>query len=84
LLLFIGTDLKDSDIPHRTKLADRIVQHFRKEYLKMIDDIKNSLGRLSWTSDIWSRVTLESYLAVTVHYLVRGTRGRLELRSRLV
>ncbi|KAF5353589.1 hypothetical protein D9758_013794 [Tetrapyrgos nigripes] len=83
LLLFIGTDLADSDIPHRTKLSELIVQQFQKEYTEMIN-IKNSLGRLSWTSDIWSRTNLESYMAVTVHYIVRAESGHIELRSRLV
>ncbi|THU88276.1 hypothetical protein K435DRAFT_608501, partial [Dendrothele bispora CBS 962.96] len=83
LLLYIGADIQDSDIPHRTKLSQLIVQQFQKEYSKMIGDIQNALGRLSWTSDIWSRINLESYLAVTVHYVARGRNRHLELRSRL-
>ena len=41
LLLFIGSDvLVDSDIPHRTKLTGLIVENFKREYQRMIDDIQ--------------------------------------------
>ncbi|KIY46809.1 hypothetical protein FISHEDRAFT_13473, partial [Fistulina hepatica ATCC 64428] len=59
----------DSDIPHRTKVADLIIERFQAEYQKMIDEIKNSVGRVSFTSDIWSRQNLESYMAITAHYI---------------
>lgn len=45
--------------------------------------IQNSLGRISITSDIWSRGNLEPYMAITAHYFVNQS-GRLTLQSRLI
>ncbi|KAJ7039415.1 hypothetical protein C8F04DRAFT_926993, partial [Mycena alexandri] len=70
-LLFIGTELDDRDIPHRTKLSELISERFKCEWARMVDEIKNSLGRVSATDDIWSRQNLESYMAVTVHYTAK-------------
>ncbi|KAF9060233.1 hypothetical protein BDP27DRAFT_1181670, partial [Rhodocollybia butyracea] len=67
--------LNESDIPHRTKLSELIDERFKVEYSKIIEEIRNSLGHLAITSDIWSRVNLEGYLAVTITYLHRTTSG---------
>ncbi|TEB10195.1 hypothetical protein FA13DRAFT_1589185, partial [Coprinellus micaceus] len=61
--------LTEADIPHRTKLATLILENFRKEYQLMVAEIAGSLGRVAFTSDIWSRQNLQSYMAVTAHYL---------------
>jgi hypothetical protein len=39
LLLFIGTEIEDYDIPHRTKLSELITSRFKVEYNRMIEDI---------------------------------------------
>ncbi|TFK69445.1 hypothetical protein BDN72DRAFT_719709, partial [Pluteus cervinus] len=57
------------DLYHRTKVADLILKRFSAEYEQMALEIQNSLGRISFTSDIWSRQTLEPYMAVTAHYM---------------
>ncbi|KAJ7894905.1 hypothetical protein B0H14DRAFT_2334213, partial [Mycena olivaceomarginata] len=70
-LLFIGAQLEDEDIPHCTKLSQLISTRFNIEYTAMIDEIQNSLGRVSFTDDIWTRVNLDSHLAITAHYIVK-------------
>lgn len=40
LLLFIGTELDDKDIPHRTKLSEIITTQFKAEYAKMVLEIQ--------------------------------------------
>ncbi|KAJ3911120.1 hypothetical protein F5877DRAFT_27885, partial [Lentinula edodes] len=67
--------LEESDIPHRTKLSELIDKRFKSEYNKVIDEIRNSLGRLAITGDIWSRINLEGYLAITILYLHRKPSG---------
>ncbi|CAA7271021.1 unnamed protein product [Cyclocybe aegerita] len=85
LLLYIGVELSDDDIPHRTKLSEIITTNFKQEYMAMLLDIENSLGCVSFTSDIWSRQNQEGYMGVTVHYLARcPATGRLVLRCHLV
>ena len=44
---------------------------------------KNSAGRISFTSDVWSRTDLSSFMAVTAHYLLTKE-GRLSLCNQLV
>ncbi|KAJ6495742.1 hypothetical protein C8R47DRAFT_936308, partial [Mycena vitilis] len=71
-LLFIGAELlDDKDIPHRTRLAELITTRFQVEYEQMIKEIQNSLGRVSFTDDIWTRKNLDAHLAITGHYVVR-------------
>jgi hypothetical protein len=101
LLLYIGAQLEDSDIPHRTKLGELITARFKLEYANMVQDIavcpclcqccvelmsfQNSLGRVSFTSDIWSRQNLESYMAITAHYMAKmPNTGTLVLKSQLI
>ncbi|KAJ6602747.1 hypothetical protein DFH09DRAFT_867583, partial [Mycena vulgaris] len=61
--------LEDEDIPHRTKLAQLIATRFGAEYNTMIQEIQNSMGRVSFTDDIWTRINLDSHLAITGHYI---------------
>ncbi|KAJ3803987.1 hypothetical protein F5876DRAFT_2625, partial [Lentinula aff. lateritia] len=67
--------LEESDIPHCTKLSELIDKRFKSEYNKVIDEIRNSLGRLAITGDIWSRINLEGYLAIIISYLHRKPSG---------
>lgn len=39
LIWYIGNDLNESDIPHRTKFAALMDQQFKLEYGKIIDEI---------------------------------------------
>ncbi|KII88823.1 hypothetical protein PLICRDRAFT_73506, partial [Plicaturopsis crispa FD-325 SS-3] len=70
-------ELEDKDIPHRTKLSEMILNRFKLGYQKMTDKIKarhpsqNSLGCVSFTSDMWSSQNLSGYMAVTAHYCAR-------------
>ncbi|KAJ7191878.1 hypothetical protein GGX14DRAFT_319463, partial [Mycena pura] len=61
--------LDEKDLPHRTKLAQLISTRYQVEYKRMIHEMQNSLGRISFTQDIWSRVNLDSHLAITGHYI---------------
>ncbi|KAF8129409.1 hypothetical protein K438DRAFT_1531550, partial [Mycena galopus ATCC 62051] len=61
--------LEDSVLPHRTKLSELICTRFQVEYQRMIHEIQNALGRVSFTGDIWSRGNLDSHLAITAHYM---------------
>jgi hypothetical protein len=44
-----------------------------------------ALGRVSFTSDLWSDKNLRSYLCLTAHWIARNKRtGKLELKSALI
>ncbi|KAL1745752.1 hypothetical protein HDZ31DRAFT_35679 [Schizophyllum fasciatum] len=83
-MLYLCIELKDEDIPHRTRLGELILERFKEEYSHMVADIENAAGRVSFTSDIWSRASMEPYMAVTAHYIVRTDDGKLKLRHRLI
>ena len=40
LLLFIGAELQEKDIPHRTKLAELIMERFHIEYKKILEELE--------------------------------------------
>jgi len=44
----------------------------------------NSAGRVSYTSDVWSRNDLSVFMAMTAHYMFTDVNGQLYLQNRLV
>ncbi|EMD38455.1 hypothetical protein CERSUDRAFT_37753, partial [Gelatoporia subvermispora B] len=76
--------LKDGDVPHRTKMLQVIIDAYRKSYNELLKDVQSTLGRVSFTTDIWSDPNLRSYIAITVHYCARDEHNRLRLRCRLL
>ena len=40
LLLFIGAELQEKDIPHRTKLAQLITERFQIEYKQILKELE--------------------------------------------
>lgn len=63
-----------------------IPSRFQKQSITKIFRVcvQNSLGRVSFTSDIWSRQNLEGYMAITAHYAAKSAAGHLVIRSRLI
>ncbi|KAJ3767346.1 hypothetical protein FB446DRAFT_608467, partial [Lentinula raphanica] len=84
LLLYIGRDLHDRDIPHRTKLTELILEQYSRLWKSVSSEMKNSLGRISFTSDMWSNGVLKGFMAVTAHYMIKDTAGHLVMKSRLI
>jgi len=76
--------VKDSDFPHRTAFTDRIYRQYLDAYNALVKEIEGSLGRVSFTSDIWSDPQLASFLAMTAHWCRRDPAGRLEIANRLL
>lgn len=84
LLLYIGTHLEDDDIPHRMRLSDLIMEQFKAEVSKLIENMKNACGRVSMTTDLWTRLNQQAYMAVTAHWVEEGDGTKLKLKSRLI
>lgn len=85
-MLYLGDgNIEDKDLPHRTKMTEMIHEAYRKRVQATVDELKDSEGRISFTTDLWSDPILDSYMAVTAHYLVRDkTTRKLQWRSGLV
>ncbi|KAF4617427.1 hypothetical protein D9613_006423 [Agrocybe pediades] len=84
LLLYLNFDLTDRDIPHRTKLTQLIFESYHREWKKLVSDLQNSEGRISFTSDLWSDPNLRSFMAVTAHFLLKDEHTNLVTKNRLV
>ncbi|CAE7086893.1 unnamed protein product [Rhizoctonia solani] len=61
--------LRDSDIPHRTKLTTVTTELYEAEMTRIKHELNNALGFVSATSDLWSDDKLHSFMAVTIHYI---------------
>ncbi|KAG1895162.1 uncharacterized protein F5891DRAFT_893471, partial [Suillus fuscotomentosus] len=84
-LLYLGDGkINDAELPHHTKITQMVLDEYRTEYNKTKDDLKNALGRISMTTDLWSDPNRDSYMAVTSHFMMRGEKNRLEYRTCLV
>ncbi|KAI0071882.1 hypothetical protein K474DRAFT_1581770, partial [Panus rudis PR-1116 ss-1] len=64
-------DLCDQDIPHRSQMLELILKTYRKERQKLLDEMKSAIGRVSFTTDLWSDINWNSYMAVTAHWITK-------------
>ncbi|KAJ7362435.1 hypothetical protein DFH08DRAFT_950698 [Mycena albidolilacea] len=69
LLLMLRESLQESDIPHRTKLRQRIIEAWIQYYKELKSELEQSLGKISFTVDVWSSKAMQSYLSITIHWL---------------
>ncbi|CAE6498419.1 unnamed protein product, partial [Rhizoctonia solani] len=69
LLCSRAPNLRDSDIPHRTKLTTVTTELYKAEMIRIKHELNKALGFVSVTSDLWSDEKLHSFMAVTVHYI---------------
>ncbi|CAE6344915.1 unnamed protein product [Rhizoctonia solani] len=69
LLCSRAPNLRDSDIPHRTKLTTVTTELYEAEMTRIKNELNKTLGFVSVTSDLWSDEKLRSFMAVTVHYI---------------
>ncbi|KAF9030013.1 hypothetical protein BDZ89DRAFT_933988, partial [Hymenopellis radicata] len=61
--------LSNEDLPHRQSLTKLIFQVFGHAYQDIIADLARAIGRIAWTSDVWTRGILQGYMAITAHFL---------------
>jgi hypothetical protein len=57
---------------------------FSIEYASRQHIAQNSLGKISFTADIWSDPQLRPFLAITAHWIQHLDNGTLALRADLV
>ncbi|KAJ8453438.1 hypothetical protein ONZ45_g19719 [Pleurotus djamor] len=86
VLAYLGADkITNGDIPHRTKITIDILHEFEAEQQRLREEMERAIGRVSFTSDIWSDPNLDGYMGVTAHYIVRNIRdNHLEWKSHLI
>lgn len=87
IFLMLREDLEDDDIPHRTKLKNRIMEVWNTHIKALSSQMKvlrisykcidysdatvlqDALGKISFTSDLWSDTNLSPFMAVTAHWI---------------
>ncbi|KAF9220320.1 hypothetical protein BS17DRAFT_643330, partial [Gyrodon lividus] len=62
-------NITDSDIPHRTKTHELILNNFRMMFTALQAELLVAVGAISFTADIWLSESLNPYLAVTAHWI---------------
>jgi hypothetical protein len=84
-MLYLGAGkLEDKDIPHRHKMTDSILDAYKKQIAMTKDELERAEGRISFTTDLWSDPSLDSYMAVSAHYYVRNEHRQLKRRNGLI
>ncbi|OBZ73258.1 hypothetical protein A0H81_06727 [Grifola frondosa] len=73
IFLLLREDLQDSDIPRRSTIWNRIAEVVNDYLIDLSNDMKNSVGKISFTSDMWSDPNLTPFMAVTAHWIKAKT-----------
>ncbi|KAI0759521.1 hypothetical protein BD413DRAFT_459160, partial [Trametes elegans] len=60
--------LTDTDIPHRTQMHRLLIKRYAAEVEGVRQELRLLLGRISFTTDLWSCQILRGFMAVTVHF----------------
>ncbi|KAF4609402.1 hypothetical protein D9613_012987 [Agrocybe pediades] len=60
---------KESDIPHRTKLREEIVEKAKVAIDRLKEHFKSIPGCVSITFDAWTSKSYDPFLAITAHYV---------------
>ncbi|KAI0280147.1 hypothetical protein BC826DRAFT_879836, partial [Russula brevipes] len=61
--------LQDKDIPHRTTMTKRIMELSKEQTKHLSSQMLSSMGKISFTMDMWTDFNLKAYMAVTAHWL---------------
>lgn len=56
-------------------ITNTIITMYSEEKASLKEALHRAEGRLSFTTDMWSNTNLDSYMAVSVHYVLRTKRG---------
>ncbi|KAL4254558.1 Zinc finger BED domain-containing [Pleurotus pulmonarius] len=91
IFLMLRDELKDSDIPHRTTIRNRVTEVWEAHLDWLEAEMKDAMGKVSLTTDLWSDTNLSPFMAVTAHWIEgksvptpNGDQYVLKLRSDLI
>ncbi|KIK15581.1 hypothetical protein PISMIDRAFT_114951, partial [Pisolithus microcarpus 441] len=61
-----------------------LILEFWRDYFRILkQDLAKALGRISFTTDIWSAENLHPYLATAAHWITNNN-GPLKMRASLI
>ncbi|KIM55092.1 hypothetical protein SCLCIDRAFT_63979, partial [Scleroderma citrinum Foug A] len=59
----------DKDIPHRTTIRKRIMEIFDDHFNQLAEAMWGSLGKILFTTDVWSDPNMTPFMAVAAHWI---------------
>ncbi|KAE9402646.1 hypothetical protein BT96DRAFT_784491, partial [Gymnopus androsaceus JB14] len=62
-------ELKERDIPHCTKIRKWIMDLWNEYLKKLKKELKDVIGLISFTSDLWTDPNMTPFMAVTAHWI---------------
>ncbi|KAF7986895.1 hypothetical protein HWV62_12659 [Athelia sp. TMB] len=84
-------ELRNMNIPHHTTIRARTLQVWEEHIEELSKEFEKSVGKISFTMDMWSDLNLSSFMAFTAHWIQavpkEGSEGKdfiLELQADLV
>jgi hypothetical protein len=82
LLKYLRPSLKESDIPHCTKIHEEIMKRANTAELQVRESLSRVKSLVSFTFDSWTSASLEPFLSVTCHYIAStGKPGDWQLKT---
>ncbi|KAF5332393.1 hypothetical protein D9758_017371 [Tetrapyrgos nigripes] len=83
VFLMLKKDLNDSDIPHRHKIRNWIMELWEEHLDNLMQEFEHALGKISFTSDMWTNSNMMPFLAVIVHWIEmkKTPKDRFELKT---
>jgi hypothetical protein len=83
MLQSLYTSLPETNIPHCTMIHDRILKRYKQDRDELRKKLKESIGRVSLTSGLWSNRSMRSFMAITLHWICCTKEGELKLMTAL-
>ncbi|OBZ77284.1 putative AC transposase [Grifola frondosa] len=87
LVRWIAADdqsINSVECPEFRELLFLISESYKEEYSAMIRELQNALGRVSFTTDLWSDPNLRAFMGITAYYCMRDEQFRLVVKARLL
>ena len=56
-------------VPGRKNVKNIILKQFEKKRERIASFIKNILGKVALTTDIWSSLKFKGFLGITIHFI---------------
>ncbi|KIJ33310.1 hypothetical protein M422DRAFT_112455, partial [Sphaerobolus stellatus SS14] len=75
LFRLLKSDLRSDEIPGHKGMVELINREFDAEKGAMKIRLQKAPGKISLTIDCWSSKAMQSYIAITAHYIITQTKG---------
>ncbi|KAF9002794.1 hypothetical protein BDQ17DRAFT_1425750 [Cyathus striatus] len=84
ILYLTGDELTDEEFIHHKKLCTEILLEQKRAFDKLKIDLHKAEGCISFTTDLWSDPLLQSFMAITAHFLLKNEEGHLGYHGALI